>query len=391
MKRILPLQNQLMNYPWGSKVFIPRLMGEPFPSEEPYAELWMGAHPKAPSRVADRTLLEIIEEDPVAMLGASIAEKFRGQLPFLFKLLAADTPLSIQAHPTKKQAEAGFLSENEVGLALDAPNRNYKDDNHKPEIVCALTEFWALSGFRPLPEMLELLDEAELFEISSQIESLRKAPNRDGLKVFFRAIMDIETTRKHTLLAELLQSARRLKSTRPEYQWIIEISKQHPGDVGVLCVILLNLVRLDPGQALFCSAGDLHAYLDGFAVELMANSDNVLRGGLTPKHIDVPELMKTLTFNDRDVEVIEPQAGCYATPADEFVLSVLEVGPSGEQRSSPGFEILVNVAGDATVSMPGGEGAVPLPQGSSVAVPAPVQELWISGSATIYAAGVPLP
>ncbi len=389
MNKILPLDNRLMYYPWGSRIHIPQLMGDTVPSKEPHAELWMGAHPKAPSRVADRSLLEIIEDDPVGVLGTSATERFGGRLPFLFKLLAAGTPLSIQAHPNKAQAEAGFSAENAVGLSLDAPNRNFKDDNHKPELVCALTEFWALSGFRELPMLLELLGEAELRTISSQTESLRRAPDSDGLRRFFRAIIELDETTKHSLLAELLQSARRLESVRPEYRWVLEISKLHPGDMGVLCVILLNLVKLDPGQAMFCAAGELHAYLDGFAVELMANSDNVLRGGLTNKHVDTSELMKTLTFHDRDVEVIEPVAGGYSTPADEFVLSVLDVHGSGEQRPSPGFEIMVNVAGDATVSLPGGEGAVPLPQGASVALPATIRECVVTGEAKIYVAGVP--
>jgi mannose-6-phosphate isomerase len=163
----------------------------------------------------------------------------------------------------------------------------------------------------------------------------------------------------------------------------------YPGDVGVLCVLLLNLVKLEPGQAMFCAAGDLHAYLNGFAVELMANSDNVLRGGLTAKHVDVPELMKTLTFNSGGVEIIEPKAGRYHTPADEFVLSVLHVDGEELRRKSPGFEILVNVTGDASISLPGKGRSVHLPQGSSVAIPAVIQECSLTGSATVYVAGVP--
>jgi mannose-6-phosphate isomerase len=391
MKKILPLDNQLMDYAWGSRLHIPRLMREPTPSEEPQAELWMGAHPKAPSRVAGRTLLEIIEDDPVGMLGATTVDRFQGRLPFLFKLLAADTPLSIQAHPTKAQAEAGFVTENAAGLSLDAPDRNYRDDNHKPELLCALTEFWALNGFRELPKMFEIFDEAELLTISSEIESFRQTPNRDGLRRFFQAVFNLDGSRKQSLLEELLGSARRFESVRPEYQWVLQISNLHPGDIGVLCVFMLNLVKLDPGQAMFCAAGDLHSYLDGFAVELMANSDNVLRGGLTPKHVDMPELMSTLTFRDRDVEVIEPEAGRYVTPADEFVLSVLEVEGRQEKRPSPGFEILVNVAGDADISLPEGDGEVRLPQGASVAIPATIAECAVSGSATIYVAGVPTP
>lgn len=377
-----------MDYAWGSKVHIPKLLGEPTPSETPQAELWMGAHPKAPSRVGNRSLTELIAEDPIGMLGAATASRYVNRLPFLFKLLAADTPLSIQAHPNKAQAEEGFAAEDAAGLALDAPNRNYKDDNHKPEIFCALSQFWGLNGFRKIAQLLELLDEAELRTIAAETSSLRDSPNRDGLRQFFRAVVALNDVRKRSLLDELLTSARRLEVRRPEYPWILRISDLHPGDIGVVCVLLLNLVKLEPGQAMFCAAGDLHAYLDGFGVELMANSDNVLRGGLTPKHVDIPELMKTLTFNDRNVEVIEPRNGRYATPADEFVLSVLEVDGTETIRPSPGFEILVNVEGEATVSTPETGDTVPLPQGASVVIPAAVREYVIGGHAKIYGASV---
>ena len=350
MTEIIPLENSIMEYAWGSRIHIPALLGAATPSMTPQAELWMGAHPKAPSRVADRTLLEIIEEDPVGMLGPDTAKRFQGQLPFLFKLLAAETPLSIQAHPNREQAKLGYAAEEADGLAPDAANRNYKDDNHKPEILCALTDFWALNGFRELPPMIELLDEARLDTIRDELESLRQTPNKAELRRFFGSIIEIDELKKDLLLKELLESAQELQSTRPEYRWILEIADLFPGDVGVLCVLLLNLVKLKPGQAMFCAAGDLHAYLRGFAIELMANSDNVLRGGLTSKHVDVPELMKTLTFECRGVDIVVPRGGRYYTTAEEFVLSVLRVYNHEIRHASPGFEILVNVDGNATVS-----------------------------------------
>ncbi len=346
----------------------------------------MGAHPKAPSRVGDRTLAEIISDDPVVLLGEVTARRHGNTLPFLFKLLAADTPLSIQAHPNKTQAEEGFASENAAGIPLDAPNRNYKDDNHKPELLCALTEFWALNRFREIPEILGLMDEAVPKTIESEVEALRRSPDRDGLRQFFRSTMEMRGTRKQVLLSELLGRARKLENTRPEYGWILRVADQYPGDVGMLCVLLLNLVKLESGQAMFCMAGDLHAYLSGFAVELMANSDNVLRGGLTPKHVDPQELMKILTFRDEKVEILEPEHGRYATPADEFELSVLDIDDEGVRRSSPGFEILVGVAGQARVSVPGDPEVLALGQGESLAFPANVPDYLISGPAKVYSA-----
>lgn len=349
----------------------------------------MGAHPKAPSRVGDLTLIDVIAEDPVGMLGATTAARFQNRLPFLFKLLAAEAPLSIQAHPTKAQAEAGFAAENAAGLALDAPNRNYRDDNHKPEILCALSEFWALNGFRKIPKILELLDEAGLSTIAGEADSLRASPTRDGLRRFFQSMVELKNPRRQTVLDELLARASKLEATRVEYPWILRISDLYPGDVGVLGVLLLNLVKLDPGQAMYAAAGNLHAYLDGFGIELMANSDNVLRGGLTPKHVDIPELIKTLTFNDGDVEVLEAANGRFSTTVEEFVLSVIEVdGPKVEMKNS-GFEILINVGGDASVSHPGAGETMRIPQGASIAIPASIGEYWLSGSATLYVAGIP--
>lgn len=349
----------------------------------------MGAHPKAPSRIGDRSLIEVIADDPIGMLGAATAEQYRGSLPFLFKLLAAGSPLSIQAHPNKQQAEAGFANENAADIPLDAPSRNYKDDNHKPEILCALSDFWGLNGFREIPEMLELLEEAGLHTIVPERESLRESPNRDGLKRFFQSIVELNESSRQSVLDEMLLRANELKSSRPEYPWVLRLSELYPGDIGVLCVLLLNLIKLEPGQAMFAAAGDLHAYLDGFGIELMANSDNVLRGGLTPKHIDITELMKTLTFRSGSVEVLEPTDGRYSTDADEFTLSVLEVNGNEINRPSPGFEIMINVGGDATVARSGDGEVVGLRQGCSVAIPASVEAVDVSGSARIYVAGVP--
>lgn len=388
MNRILPIQNPIMNYEWGSRIHIAKLLGRATPSDKPQAELWMGAHPKAPSRVGDKSLKDLISEDPIGMLGAPTAKRFSKRLPFLFKLLAAGTPLSIQTHPNLDQAKIGFDSEEAAGIPLDAPNRNYKDDNHKPEILCALTDFWALNGFRQIPEMLDLLDHAELRTISSEVRIFHQNRNREGLREFFRSIIELNDVRRESLLRELVAGARNMREIKPEYTWIIRIADLYPGDIGVLCVLLLNLIKLEPGQAMYCAAGDLHAYLDGFGVELMANSDNVLRGGLTPKHVNRPELMKTLTFQDRDVEILLPTNGQYRTPSDEFVLSVLQVDGTAVSSSRLGFEILVNVGGSAKIYRFEESEAVPLPQGAAVAVPAAVTDYVVEGRARLFRASV---
>ena len=385
---VFVLENEIMNYAWGSRIFIPKLLGKLTPASEPQAELWMGAHPKAPSRVAERSLEELISDDPDGMLGAGAANRFSGKLPFLFKLLAAGSPLSIQTHPDKQQALDGFAREEKAGIPRDAPNRNYRDQNHKPEILCALTDFWGLNGFRRIPSILALLDEAQLDPIKDEIEALRQNPAREGLASFFHSIVTLSGSKKTALLDSLKISAKKHSNARPEYEWILRIADMYPGDIGVLCVLLLNLVKLEPGQAMFCDAGDLHAYLDGFGVELMANSDNVLRGGLTPKHVDVDELLRTLTFEDRDVPILTEINGRYETPVEEFLLSVTRVDGEENVFTERSIEIVLNVSGHASISTSGNSEPIMMPQGVSVVVPAKVGSYTVEGSATLYRASV---
>ncbi len=388
MKQILPLNNTIQNYAWGSHQYIAELMGRETPSPEPEAEVWMGAHPKAPSKVDGQTLGDLIEADPDGILGPHVVSKFDGKLPFLFKLLAAGQPLSIQSHPNLQQAKEGYERENREGIPLDAPHRNYKDDNHKPEIICAISEFWGLNGFREIPELIALLGEAGLSRLDGQITALEARPDTDGLRKFFKAIMELPDQVKGEVVDELVANARERKDSRVEYDWVLRISELYPGDIGVLCVLLLNLVQLQPGEAMYCAAGDLHAYLDGFGVELMANSDNVLRGGLTPKHVDVPELMKTLTFDDRPAEILQPEGGVFPTPADEFVLSIVEAADGYTSPKKRGIEIAVSVRGDATITNLDNDQSQPIKAGHSVVIPAAVSAYQLSGDATVYIAGV---
>ena len=344
---ILRLENEIMNYAWGSREDIAALQGRPVPSPRPEAELWLGAHPKAPSRVGGRPLDEIIAADPVSALGAA-ADACNGRLPFLFKLLAAAEPLSLQTHPNRTQARAGYARENAAGVPLDAPDRNYRDDNHKPEIICALSEFWALNGFRPRDELLSLLKAADLVEIAPEIAEFRTGAGPDALRTFFAALMSLPQERITRLNAGLFAAADGGLADHLEGSWLRRVHDRYPHDAAVIAVLLLNLVRLDPGQAMFSSAGKLHAYLSGFCVELMANSDNVLRCGLTPKHVDLDELLATLTFDATPSTVIEPEAGVYAAPTDEFELTGIRVRPEAPWRSTAdhGFEILVAVRGE---------------------------------------------
>ncbi|HPF34760.1 MAG TPA: mannose-6-phosphate isomerase, class I [Candidatus Krumholzibacteria bacterium] len=391
---LLRLDNPVMDYAWGSREAIAALQGRPTPSPKPEAELWIGAHPKAPSRVEGRSLAEIIQADPVGVLGAAAAATYDGRLPFLLKLLAAAEPLSIQAHPDAGQALAGFAREEAAGLPVTDPRRNYRDQSAKPEVIFALSELWALSGFRPREELLELLDAAALDELAPELQDLREIPGEPGLRRFFAATLTLPDARRATLLDQLAAAARGPLAERPEGPWLERIAARHPGDAGLLSVLLLNLIKLEPGQALAAGARCLHAYLEGFGVELMANSDNVLRGGLTPKHVDVPELLDVLAFKHESPTVLDLEGRGYRCPTGEFRLDVFRPG-DGEPWRSPsvhGLDIVLSLGGGPCVVRDERLGqAVDLLPGAACAVTAETGAYTVRGRARVARASTPEP
>ncbi|WP_087116340.1 mannose-6-phosphate isomerase, class I [Corynebacterium urinipleomorphum] len=278
---MLKLSGKVQNYAWGDTSSIAGLQGRT-PTGEPEAEMWFGAHPSAPSGTAEGPLDAVITADPEGTVGT------QETLPFLVKLLAAAQPLSIQAHPSIAQAQEGFAREDAAGIPRDAAHRNYKDTNHKPEILIALTPFRAMAGFRPVDETVALLDELDVPELEHVRASLIDGDLRSVLSSWL-AMED-----PAPLVNTVLDRAAELDSDVARN--LVFIGEAFPGDVGVLAALLLNHINLEPGQALFLPAGNMHAYLEGFGVEVMANSDNVLRGGLTEKHIDVEELEDIVIF-----------------------------------------------------------------------------------------------
>jgi len=285
MKTIGLLKNTIQEYAWGSYTAIPELLGCESPAQAPQAELWLGAHPKAPSMVNCNgrwvSLLELIEQSPEDILGEKVAQRFDNRLPYLFKVLAAAKPLSIQAHPSRTQAKQGFARENRLRIPLDAANRNYKDDNHKPECICALTPFWALNGFRNISDILSLLEKTCHQGLETEITNLREKPDSQGLKRFFHELMTMEPPRQKQVINDALSYAQKHIQEDKVFEWMIHLHNEYPADIGVFAPVILNLICLEPGQAMFLPSGEMHAYLDGVGIELMANSDNVLRGGLT--------------------------------------------------------------------------------------------------------------
>ncbi|MCK6160623.1 mannose-6-phosphate isomerase, class I [Corynebacterium simulans] len=348
------LNSATRNYSWGSRTMIPVLKGEPA-SDTPVAELWFGAHPGDPSTVDGQRLDEVIAAAPAEQLGKRVQQDYGKRLPFLLKILAAAEPLSLQAHPSKAQAEEGFARENEQGIEVSATNRNYKDDNHKPELIVALTEFYAMAGFRPLERTLELLKALECPELEHYLNMLlpEAAAESENLRALFTTWITIPATKRKELIAAIVEAGEKLiarleaepaDSTDSAVAWmardmrtVISLNEQYPGDIGVLGALLLNHVVLQPGEAVYLNAGALHAYVSGLGVEIMANSDNVLRGGLTPKFVDVPELVKVLTYEsvddprvqqeEKDVEetLHGAKAWSYPVPIDEFILDRVEL------------------------------------------------------------------
>lgn len=351
------IEGVVQNYAWGSHEALAQIQGRPAPTEQPEAELWFGAHPGAPG-----VLLDLIEADPEGQLGQG-----RTRLPFLLKLLAAERALSIQVHPTKAQAEAGFAADEAAGIALDAFERNYKDDNHKPELLVALGEFEAMAGFRPLARTAELLEWLAVPEL----DFLRAAVVDGDLREAVEHTLHLPTQDLPRIIDALTRRCRDVAGQDQGWMGdvadlVVRLEEQYPADVGVLFGLLLNRVVLQEGEALYLDAGQLHAYVRGTGVEIMANSDNVLRCGLTPKHIDVAELLSVVRWEElADPRLRADNAGVYHTPAEEFslcrvdgtgqvtgpaiVLAVGDTAECGELQVESGSAAWVPAGEEATV------------------------------------------
>jgi mannose-6-phosphate isomerase len=387
-------------YAWGSPTAIPGLLGIE-PNGRPLAELWFGAHRDDPARCpAERADLGgLIATDPVGLLGPDVAARFDGNLPFLLKVLAANRPLSIQVHPSLEQARSGFAAEQARGVAMDAPDRNYRDANHKPELLCALTEFDALCGLRPVADTLELLTVLDVPEL----DPLRAAlTGSHALRAGFELLLEIAPDHRGSFIEAVLAGCRR-HDTRPG-PWAlaaracITAASHYPGDIGAVITLLLNAVRLQPGEAIYLGAGNIHAYLHGMGVEIMANSDNVLRCGLTPKRVDVAEVLRIADFAPlpeprRIPRVIDVHEQVFEVPVPDFELSVLELDAEPDvelDATAPGPQILLCTAGSLHLraATAGSGRGLELGRGHAafVAAGTPVR---VAGNATAFRASMP--
>ncbi|MEB5971160.1 mannose-6-phosphate isomerase [Pantoea dispersa] len=352
------LNNSLQNYAWGSKTALTDLYGIENPQGLPMAELWMGAHPKSPSTVevngVTRSLRDVINDDQVATLGAAVAQRF-GELPFLFKVLCADQPLSIQVHPSKSAAEAGFARENAAGIPLSAAERNYKDANHKPELVYALTPFQAMNGFRELPEIVSLLE--PVAGAHPQIAHFLENASEAALAKLFATLLSLKDESKTRALG-VLKSALNAREGEP-WQTIKTIASDYPDDNGLFSPLLLNVITLQPGEAMFLFAETPHAYLKGVALEVMANSDNVLRAGLTPKFIDIPELLANLKFEAKPAATLltQPQhqgdSLIFPIPVDDFAFAIHTLSAAPQTLAQHSAALLFCIEGQAVIEKAG--------------------------------------
>lgn len=349
------LINSVQNYAWGSKTALTELYGIANPQQQPQAELWMGAHPKSSSRITTAngetvSLRDVIENNKTALLGEAVANRF-GELPFLFKVLCAAQPLSIQVHPNKRNSEIGFAKENAAGIPMDAAERNYKDPNHKPELVFALTPFLAMNAFREFSDIVSLLQ--PIAGAHSAIAHFLQAPNAERLSQLFASLLNMQGEEKSRALA-VLKAALNSQQGEP-WQTIRVISEYYPDDSGLFSPLLLNVVKLNPGEAMFLFAETPHAYLQGVALEVMANSDNVLRAGLTPKYIDIPELVANVKFEPKPASELltaPVKSGAeldFPIPVDDFAFSLHGLALQETSIGQHSAAILFCVEGEAVL------------------------------------------
>lgn len=383
---IYTLKNPIKNFPWGSRTAIYDYFGIDNPTLDHQAELWMGAHPLASSEISvnydDVRLCDAIAQNPEYWLGQQVQASV-SSLPFLMKILAAEEPLSMQVHPSKSAAEQGFALENKKAIPLDAASRNYKDDNHKPELVYAITPYLAMNGFREFESIVTFFEYLSIASIEDIFTPFKDKPCSTSLKAFFSALLSFSGDKKHKAISELISSLNINCSEFPEEAALVEhFQKLYPQDIGLFSPLFLNVIELKPGEAMFLYAETPHAYIHGLGIEVMANSDNVLRAGLTPKHIDVEELGNNTKFDPvpfseliMKPEIIQGRE-VYPIPVTDFKFDILTPN-EGLDISVSSAEILFCLSGNVTVIV-GSESRLVM-KGESVALPAAAEQYSIFG------------
>jgi mannose-6-phosphate isomerase len=401
MNTFYSLVNAIQNYPWGSADGIPDFTGLPNPDSQPMAELWMGAHTSAPSRIiTDSTttpqpLDEFISADPISLLGNATVHAFGERLPFLFKVLSARTPLSLQVHPSKKQAEAGFECENKAGIPLLSPERNYKDNNHKPEILLALTPFTAMCGFRKTEDTLQLFS---LLESETLRHSCLILSETGNYSLFLKYLLELPKTHIPAIMKDVILAASRISkgneksSTKTAYDLLKYLADLYPDDIGVLAPLYLNIVNLKPEEAFYLPSGVMHSYIRGTGLELMANSDNVLRGGLTHKRIDITELLEVVDIHPFNPEILPSGTNeglfRYKTESIEFELISVRLNGGSADFTTDFPSICIGSVGYIDATSPHGE-VCSITRGKTYFIPAAGEKIELMGTGTCFIASIP--
>lgn len=394
---MLRLSGAVKDYAWGSTSAISDFTGIDFGGRR-VAELWFGAHNGTQALAGGRPLAEVIAADPTGILGEDVSARFDGQLPFLLKLIAPEQPLSLQVHPGKELAESGFQAEEEAGIPLDSPRRNYRDRNHKPEMIFALTRFEAFAGFRAPRRAIEVLENLNAPLAREMREILRANPGYRGLRAVARKLLaPLDEERQTQIEAVITACQDRLdRGTSPSLRvdrQAVALARTYPSDPGAVLSLLLNPVTLRPGEALFIPTGAVHAYVSGLGIEVMSSSDNVLRAGLTPKHIDAGEALRCMDFHGAPPVRIAPEmngrgTGIYYAPVDDFELSVSEI--TGEEWipiPGRGPRILLGISGDLEVGI--GGSIETIRTGEAIFIAAAEGAVRSRGNGKLAQAGVP--
>ena len=396
MRRLEPARQQ---YAWGSTSAIPELLGVA-DDGVPWAEAWYGSHPAGQARVTGGDALsELIDAEPERLLGEDIIWRFGRRLPFLLKLIAPERPLSLQVHPSQAQAAEGYALEEEAGIALDHPARNYKDTNHKPEMVLALTRFQAVAGFRAPRRAVEVLAGLDSVLARRMRRTLRLNPTRYGIRQVFSDVVSAATRPSPEEIDELVAeiSVRFEAGMSPSLRVdsnVLKMAGTFAGDPGIAAALLLNPVTLQPGEALFVPAGSVHAYISGLGVEVMASSDNVLRAGLTPKHIDVPEMLACVDYVAAPPvrpapEYLSRATRAYYAPVDDFELMVTTVVAADGRLPVPGRGPRILLAVEGAMTLVTQADSQTLAQGEAVFIGADERSLSVEGEGTLIQADVP--
>jgi mannose-6-phosphate isomerase len=401
VERIRRLEGTIRHYAWGSRHRLAELQGRPCPTAQPEAELWFGAHLLAPALVESDAgpvpLDAWIARGPERALGPHVSRRFGAKLPFLVKLLAVERPLSIQVHPDARRAHEGFEREDRAGIPLDAPHRCYRDRYGKPELVCAIERLTVLHGFRPIGEVVEHLEATGAADLLPGFRELARRPGAGTWRAVFGELLDLAPEQRRPLVAEAAERAHRAGCDPAAVAWVERLARAFADDVGALAPLLLRLVVLEPGEALLVSPGIVHCYLEGFAFEAMASSDNVLRGGLTSKHVEREELLRASSFAPETLGPWKPSATSalerrYPVGPEEFALSLLELERGARFDSGPraGAEVLVCASGAVRVRSAAGR-AVALGAGRAAWVPAAAGPYEVAGEGRVQRVRVPAP